>query len=112
MKSVETITAKIYLGLREGYTDKVHTLDELKDFLQKYTNKVELCVTVTPTTFVYKDGREDGAVIGLINYPRFPTTKEKLEQTAEELAALCKEEYRQNRISIEFQDRTVMLGDL
>ena len=108
-KSLETITAKIYLGLREGYTEKVHTLDEVKDFLQQYVNKVGLCVTVTPTTFVYKDGREDGAVIGLINYPRFPTTREKLKQTAEEIAGLCKTKYNQNRVSIEYQDETVML---
>jgi len=108
--SLETITAKIYLGLREGYTEKVHTLDEVKDFLQKYVDRVGLCVTVTPTTFVYKDGREDGAVIGLINYPRFPTTREKLKQTAEEIAGLCKAEYKQNRVSIEYQDETIMLG--
>lgn len=108
-KSLETITAKIFLGLREGYTDKVHTINEVEDFLQKYVNKVGLCVTITPTTFVYKNGREEGAVIGLINYPRFPTTKENLEKTAEEIALLCKEEYKQIRVSIEYQDKTVML---
>jgi hypothetical protein len=109
VKSLETITAKIFLGLREGYSEKVHTMDEVKDFLQEYVNRVGLCVTVTPTTFIYKDGREEGAVIGLINYPRFPTTKKKLKQTAEEIAKLCKERYKQNRISIEYQDQTVML---
>jgi len=108
-KTLETITAKIFLGLREEYTDKVHTLDEVKDFLQEYVNKVGLCVTVTPTTFIYKGGREEGAIIGLINYPRFPTTREKLKQTAEEIAQLCKKRYKQTRVSIEYQDQTVML---
>lgn len=70
MKTVETMTAKIYLGLREGYTDKVHRLRELRDFLQKQTDKGGLCVTVTQTTFLYKGGMEEGAIIGIINYPR------------------------------------------
>lgn len=34
-----------------------------------------LCVTVTPTTYVYTGGEEDGIVVGLINYPRFPAEK-------------------------------------
>ena len=111
VKNVETITAKIYLGLREGYTDKVYSIDEVKDLLQDYVNEVGLCVTVSPTTFIYKDGREEGVIIGLINYPRFPTTKEKLERTAEDIANKCKERYKQIRISIEYQDRTLMIGD-
>jgi len=109
MKSVETITAKIYLGLKEGYTGIIHTLSELKDFLQEEINKGGLCVTVTPTTFIYTNGREDGAIIGFINYPRFPKTKEELEKTSERIALLCKEKYKQKRVSIEYQDRTVML---
>lgn len=109
MKSVETITAKIYLGLKEGYTGPVHTIGEVRDFLQREADKGGLCVTVTPTTFIYKNGREDGAIIGLINYPRLPTPKKELKKIAERIAAICKEEYKQNRVSIEYQDRTVML---
>jgi hypothetical protein len=109
MEPVRTLTAKIYLGLREGYTDVVHTVSELEDFLQGETNKGGLCITVTPTTFIYKDKREVGAIIGFINYPRFPTTKEELEKTAERIARLCKEEYKQKRVSVEYQDRTITL---
>ena len=58
-KTTETLTAKIYLRLKEGYSDKIHDLEEVKDFLQEYCNTVGLCVTVTPTTFIYKDGREE-----------------------------------------------------
>lgn len=113
-KSVPTITAQIFLGLREGYTDKVHSLDDLKEFLHGYCDK-GLCVTVTPTTFLYKRtpedpiGREDGAIIGVINYPRFPTSRESIERTAEEIAALCKDKYKQNRVSIVYADTTVMI---
>ncbi|MEK6817195.1 MAG: hypothetical protein AABX80_00165 [Nanoarchaeota archaeon] len=109
MKSVETITAKIYLGLREKYSKKIHTIEELKDLLQDYVDKTSFCVTVTPTTFVYKNGRERGAIIGLINYPRFPKTKKEIESRAVEIAKLCKQKYKQKRVSIEYQDRTIML---
>jgi|SRR3989338_6026358 len=108
-KSVETITASIYLRLKEGYTDRIHSSEEVRDFLQEYVNRVGLCVTVSPTTFIYKDGREDGVVIGLINYPRFPTTEDALKKQAEEIALLCKERYKQNRVSIVYLDQTVML---
>lgn len=38
-----------------------------------------LCVTVEPTTFIYTGGEEAGYVVGLINYPRFPSTPEELD---------------------------------
>lgn len=31
-----------------------------------------LCVTVTPTSFIYTGGEEAGMVIGFVNHPRFP----------------------------------------
>lgn len=49
-----------------------------------------LCVTVTPTTYVYTGGQEDGVIVGLINYPRFPKTPGAIYATANELAErLC-----------------------
>ncbi|MDP2672885.1 MAG: hypothetical protein Q8O84_03680 [Nanoarchaeota archaeon] len=109
MKSVETITAKIYLGLKEGYTNKIHTINEVKNLLQDYVDETSFCVTITPTTFIYKNGRENGAIIGLINYPRFPKTKKEIKQRAEEIANLCKDKYKQKRVSIEYQNKTIML---
>ena len=109
MKSVETITAKIYLGLKGGYTNKIHTIDEVKNFMQDYVDKTSFCVTITPTTFIYKGGRENGAIIGLINYPRFPSNRKEIKRKAKEIASLCKKEYAQKRVSIEYQSRTIML---
>lgn len=45
-----------------------------------------LCVTVTETTFIYTGGRETGFVVGLVNYPRFPSTPEDITREAETLA--------------------------
>lgn len=45
----------------------------IEQICQTYCDAVGLCVTITPTKYVYKNGCEDGVTIGLINYPRFPT---------------------------------------
>lgn len=44
-----------------------------------------LCVTVEPTLFIYTGGEEAGYVVGLLNYPRFPTTPEALRERAHQL---------------------------
>jgi len=44
-----------------------------------------LCVTIEPTTFIYTGGEEAGYVVGLINYPRFPSSPEAIEARARAL---------------------------
>lgn len=41
-----------------------------------------LCVTIEPTTYVYTGGEEAGFVVGLINYPRFPSKPEAIRDRA------------------------------
>lgn len=45
-----------------------------------------LCVTIEPTLFIYTGGEETGYVVGLINYPRFPTEPDQIYGKARELA--------------------------
>lgn len=72
MREVATYTATIYAGLREGYGNVIHPLDDALAVCQRYCDRVGLGVTVTATTFVYTSGREPGCAVGLIHYPRFP----------------------------------------
>jgi hypothetical protein len=44
-----------------------------------------LCTTIEPTLFIYTGGEESGYVVGLVNYPRFPTSPEALLQRARDL---------------------------
>lgn len=44
-----------------------------------------LCVTVEPTTFIYTGGEEVGYVVGLLNYPRFPSHLVAIEARARDL---------------------------
>jgi hypothetical protein len=44
------------------------------------------CVTVTPTAYIYSGGEESGFIVGIENYPRFPSTLDELTGKAKELA--------------------------
>jgi hypothetical protein len=41
---------------------------------REYCDKVGFCVTVSATEYIYTNGSESGVIVGLINYPRFPST--------------------------------------
>ena len=113
---VKTWWAKIFIGLREGYTKNLHGFHEVEAICQEYvdevarTNKVGLCVTVTPTRYVYKKNWEPGAIVGFIQYPKFPVPVEKLQKQALELGELLRRRLKQIRVSVMFPDVTVMLG--
>lgn len=71
-----TFWAKIYLA---------GDVSVIKQECRKYCFEVGLCVTITPTNYIYTGGEESGVEIGLINYPRFPSTKDVLLSKAKEL---------------------------
>ena len=106
-----TVTVTIYVGLREGYNGIQHKAEEAIEVCQEYVDKVGLCVTVTPTTYVYKKGKEEGVAIGLMNYPRFPSSIHEIKLHAFELANLLREKFKQHRASIVTPFDTYMIGD-
>ena len=61
-------------------------IDVIKQICREECYRDGLCVTIDPTTFIYTGGEEFGAVIGLINYPRFPTSEYQLWNRAVDLA--------------------------
>ena len=109
IKEVETYTVNIYVGMREGYSDKITDIKLAEQICQEYCDEIGYCITVTPTKFIYKVGFEPGCIIGLINYPRFPEEKERIKHHAFSLAKLLKKEYKQNRVSIVCSDKTYMI---
>jgi hypothetical protein len=109
MKSVKTFECKIFVGLKEGYSGRVHNISDVELLLQEYCDSVRFCFTVTPTKFIYKNGNENGCIIGIINYPRFPKTEEELKDVAVYIANLLLTELNQFRISIACSDETIML---
>ncbi len=108
---IDTFTATIYVGFKEEYGGPTHTLDEARHICERYVDDLGLCVTLTPTEYIYTNGSEPGCIIGLINYPRFPDTKGAIKTKATGLARKFLKEFNQFRVTIVFTDETVMLED-
>ena len=69
-----------------------------------------LCVTIEPTKFIFLGGEEVGFVIGLINYPRFPETSEKILERAKSLALKILDETYQVSTLIMTPDETIWIA--
>lgn len=77
-----------------------------KAICRQYCFDVGLCVHVEPVDYIYTGGEEAGFKVGLINYPRFPTTSEALRTTAQTLAHLLMEGLCQHSYSIVGDDQS------
>jgi ferredoxin len=60
-------------------------IEVAKQVLRAECMAVGLCVTIEPTLFVYTGGEEAGYVVGLLNYPRFPSPPADLVERARAL---------------------------
>jgi hypothetical protein len=112
---VPTFYAHIYVGLQPGYDkNDFQQLSSLiaEDICQEYCNKLGMCVTVENLEFIYTNGRERGVRVGIINYPRFPKTKEEIIKIALVLGNQLKEAFSQYRVSVLTPESTYMIGKL
>jgi hypothetical protein len=75
-------------------------LDQAKQVCREHCFSVGLCVTVEPVAYIYTGGEESGVRVGLINYPRFPSTHDELLAKAQALAAALMERLCQHSYSI------------
>lgn len=97
MTKAETIRFDIFIA-----GDLAHA----KQACREYCFDVGLCVTVEPVDFIYTGGEESGVRVGLINYPRFPTTEEALRERAQQLAEMLMYHLFQHSYSIVGQRET------
>ena len=107
---VLTYSATIYVGRKCRKTGLTCKWSIITKAVELYVNKIGLCVTVTPTYFFYTNGKEKGAMIGFINYPRFPSTNSKIKKQALELANILRIKCKQLKVSVVFPKETIMLG--
>jgi hypothetical protein len=99
MKSSFAYEVDIYVGMKEIATDKIFSYEDLDKLLQEECDS-GLCVSVFPCKYIYKDGNEIGAIVRLINYPRFPKLKVEILNRAMQIARKIKREFKQLRMSI------------
>ena len=109
MTTVPTFTATIYVGLRHHYSSEITDRAAAIDAIQKYVDAVGLCVTVTDTRYVYTDGHEPGLAIGLINYPRFPSSPEQIKDHSIAIAEMLLKTCKQLKVTVVMPDETVMV---
>lgn len=91
-----TYTATVYIA---------GDLHQAKSALRRFVME-GLCVTVTPTTFIYTGGAEEGVAVGLINYPRFPKDDEVIWETAIRLGMALLDDLCQMSFSVVAPDKT------
>jgi hypothetical protein len=59
-----------------------------------------MCVSLTPQSFIYTGGREEGFRVGLINYPRFPCSPDEIVDKAKFIAEFLLTNLGQHSYSI------------
>lgn len=75
-------------------------IEHAKQVVRRWCKESPCCVTVTPTTFIYRGGEESGFAVGFRNYPRFPSDADTLRSMAAELADLLRKELGQDSYMI------------
>lgn len=75
-ETVKTFTARIYMS---------GPIEVAKQIIRAECLREGLCTTIEPTTYIYTGGEEAGYVVGLLNYPRFPSTPEAIKGRATDL---------------------------
>ena len=110
MKSLKTYKVDIWVGLKDGYDNKViHTLDDVRAICDKWVNEITECVSITPTELRYPNGYEPAVIIGLIAYPRFPRKRKEIKNRAFELAKILLIELKQHRLTVVTTKKSYML---
>lgn len=116
MKIEKSYTVQIWVGLRTGYGHYYFNLNDVRKICDEFVNELDEnglgdCVTITPTEYRYVNGWEPGAIVGFVNYPRFPRSPEKLLEKALAIAERLKKELKQFRVTVVTPDNTYMLED-
>jgi hypothetical protein len=84
--------------------------NEAADCCRAYCDEVGYCVTVSQALYVFRGGEEEGVVIGLINYGRFPAEPEAIFQHAYRLGERLCAELKQESYTIQATDKTLWVS--
>lgn len=82
---------------------------EAESICRQYCKDIGLCITINSTKFIYSYGEEQGYVIGVINYPRFPKSNDKVWDISVSLAKILMDRTQQGSILVESHDQTEWL---
>ena len=111
MKTVKTNNLQIWCGLKNTKTGEEKSLEFVEELLQEYVDEVGFCVSITKTKFIYTKGNENGVVVGIINYPRFPSSSSELLDHTTKIATILMEKLDQCRVTIVTPLNNIMLSN-
>ena len=110
MDQIDSYTVDIYVGLKEHYDGRQDSIEALLAFIQPICDE-GLCVSIFPCHYIYKNGNEQGAMIRLINYPRFPSTPSAILAKAIDIATKLKRHFQQYRITVQDHSKAYLIED-
>ena len=76
-------------------------------FCAQYLTNIGLCVTIIPAVYSYTGGEEEGFVIGLVNYPRFPSDPTSIQEKAISLGEGLARHLGQGSFLVEMPDEMI-----
>ena len=85
-------------------------IEQAKQVCREYCFDVGLCVHVEPISFIYTGGEEAGFKVGLLNYPRFPSSVVDLISKARFLSELLMVRLCQHSYSIAGPEETIWIS--
>lgn len=84
-------------------------IEVAKQVIRENVLTAGLCVTIEPTLFIYTGGEEAGYVVGLLNYPRFPSEPDALSVRARALMERLLEATHQHSALLVAPDETLWI---
>lgn len=75
--------------------------DQARQACREYCSENPACVSIERIDYIYTGGEETGVCVNVINYARYPTSKERLTTMATELGNLLMKKLNQNSFSLE-----------
>src|SRR5579864_1128188 len=102
LKEVQTYTVRIYMA---------GDIVEAKRLLRHECYREGLCVTIEPCDFIYTGGEEAGFVVGLLNYPRFPSEPVRIFERAKRIAEGLMPFLNQRSALLVSPDKTVWIQE-
>ena len=86
-------------------------LHTARESLRRQCIEEGLCITLTPATFIYTHGAEEGMRIGFVNYPRFPKDPSAIRERALKVAQRLMEALCQRTALIETPEETYWIHE-
>lgn len=81
-------------------------IEVAKQIIREECLREGLCVTIEPTTYIYTGGEEEGYIVNLINYPRFPKEDHEILDRAINLGKVLRDRTFQHSVLVLAPDTT------